>query len=189
MMGQVILMTVESYKVRSASKLNDEISKEAQQYRPARAALNRTIETAFEKKLGHLQKDMFLFQIDDAELDNPMFFGRPEWNTPHAYTSVGRSPLGTSGYDSSRQIRNMYVHKRMPTKREVRFSSLSKLHSFMWLFLVSLALIWGVITGASFFAGFGIGPSAAAAGFFATIALAVTMYFVGTRVNKEKREF
>lgn len=180
-------MTIESYRPRASSRLTNEIVRESKQYFSSKATSDGSIAPNYEKKFGHLQKDMYLFQIDESATENPIFVvDRKVYDISAADYSIH---LTAAHLESARSLNAPHVRGGVRTKQEVRFTSLSKLHSGMWIFLVLLALVWGVITGASFFGGLGLGPSAAAAGFCATIALAITMYFVGTRVDESKREF
>jgi hypothetical protein len=80
---------------------------------------------------------------------------------------------------SSADIQPSVIHK---------FTNLSRLHSWMWSFLVLLALIWGIVTGASLFAGFGVTPATALFGFLATLALALTLFLLGTRTPYNERD-
>lgn len=75
-----------------------------------------------------------------------------------------------------------------PRTAKSRFSSLSKLHSWMWVTLVSIALIWGTITGAAIFGGIGVGLVTAFFGLFATFALALTLFLLGTRSESDERD-
>lgn len=61
----------------------------------------------------------------------------------------------------------------------VPVSQVEKTRTFFWLFLIVLGLVWGFVTGASFFAGLGVAPATALFGVFAIIALAVTLVASG----------
>ena len=53
-------------------------------------------------------------------------------------------------------------------------SALEKLRIAVWCFLVLLGMGWGIVTGASLFAGVGLSSTIATFGVFATLALTVT---------------
>lgn len=59
--------------------------------------------------------------------------------------------------------------------------SIGPAHSRMWFFLVLLALVIGLVAGASFFGQIGVSASVALYCLFATVGLSVTLYMLSSR--------
>lgn len=104
------------------------------------------------------------------------------------HSSRLRFELDSDLDESSRRLANVELVDQVrleikSSRTKAKVVSIGPAHSRMWLFLVLLALLIGVLAGASFFGAVGLSAAVALYGVIATVGLSVTLYMLSSKIT------